>query len=221
MSLGGSVTDLATGGGEVYAVVGSPSGQPSRLMRSPVGRDAWVALPAAGAVSGGLWVHGTDVFVESLGHVRLLVSHDRANSFTSYPVPPGSEGLGCRYQEMTPPVVWAFCATGTEGGVQRSANGGRGFQPANGGPESHMMLPNSAAFAAASSAVAVVAGQRLYRTTNAGVSYTPVGPAGYAWSYLGFTNASHGAALGGHDGGSEALFYTTNAGLSYHEVRIG
>ena len=221
VSLGGSVTDLATGAGEVYAVVGSASGQPSRLMRSPAGRDAWVTLAAAGTVSGGLRAHGTDVFVESLGHVRWLVSHDRANSFTSYPVPAGSEGLGCRYQEMTPPVVWAFCATGTEGGVQRSTNGGRSFQPASGSPESHMMLPNSAVFAAASATVAVVAGLQLYRTSNAGASYTPVGPAGYAWSYVGFTNATHGAALGGHDGGSDALFYTTNGGLSYHHVRIG
>ncbi len=221
VSLGGSVTDLATGAGEVYAVVGSGSGPPSRLMRSPVGREDWVALAAAGTVSGGLWVHGTDVFVESLDHVRLLVSHDRANSFTSYPVPAGSEGLGCRYQEMTPPVVWAFCATGTEGGVQRSTNGGRSFQPANGNPESHMMLPNSAAFAAASSTVAVVSGLQLYRTTNAGASYLSTGPAGYAWSYLGFTNATHGAALARHDGGSEALFYTTNAGLSYHHISIG
>jgi hypothetical protein len=222
LSLGGSVTGLGIGGGEVYATVLSPSGLSARLMRSPVGRDDWVTLPAAGKVSEGLWVHGTDVFVDSSNHSRLLVSHDRGDSFAAYPAP--VIALGCEYEEMQPPVVWAHCAAGTESDVWRSTDGGRSFRPAGGPRNEPLMVPNSAAFAAASSTVALVAGLRLYRTTNAGASYAPVGPAGFRWAYLGFTNATHGAALASpssSNGRSEELFYTTNAGLSYHLVRIG
>jgi hypothetical protein len=51
VSLGGYVMSLAVGGGDVYAVVYSRlTGSSGRLMRSPVGKDAWVALPAAGKV---------------------------------------------------------------------------------------------------------------------------------------------------------------------------
>ena len=221
LSLGGPVTGLAIGGGDVYATVLSRSGLSARLMRSPVGRDDWVTLPAAGKVSDGLWVHGTDVFVESRDHAHLLVSHDRGDSFATYRAP--APALGCVYDEMQPPVVWARCATGTESEVLRSTNDGRSFQPANGRPTQQMMLPNTAAFAAASGTVAVVAGQRLYRTNNAGASYDPVGPTGYLWQYLGFTDSTHGAALAVPStvSSGEELYYTTNAGLSYHPVRIG
>ena len=117
----------------------------------------------------------------------------------------------------------ARCATGTESEVLRSTNDGRSFQPANGRPTQQMMLPNTAAFAAASGTVAVVAGQRLYRTNNAGASYDPLGPTGYLWQYLGFTDSTHGAALAVPStvSSGEELYYTTNAGLSYHRVRIG
>jgi hypothetical protein len=222
VSLGGPVSDLAIGGGDVYATVLSPSGVSARLMRSPVGRDDWVTLPAAGKVSGGLWVHGTDVFVGNSMYSKLLVSDDRGDSFAAYPAPITS--LPCEYEEMQPPVVWAHCATGTESDVWRSTDGGRSFSPADGRRGQPLMIPNSAAFAAASSTVAVVAGLRLYRTTNAGASYAPVGPAGFRWAYLGFINATHGAALATPASSSstaEELFYTTNAGLSYHLVRIG
>jgi hypothetical protein len=222
VSLGGPVTDLAIADGDVYASVQSANGQSSRLMRSPVGRDDWVVLTAAGQVSDGLWVHGTDVFVEYWNHSKLLASHDGGESFTSYPAPTQAD-LRCSYEEMQPPVVWAYCASGTEGGMSRSTDGGRSFRPADGSPTQHMMTPNSAAFAAASSTVAVVAGLRLFRTTNAGISYAPVGPAGFLWAYLGFTDSRHGAALAmpSSGRGSEELFYTTSAGVSYHRVGIG
>jgi hypothetical protein len=106
VSLGGPVSDLAIGGGDVYATVLSPSGVSARLMRSPVGRADWVTLPAAGKVSGGLWVHCTDVFVGNSMYSKLLVSDDRGDSFAAYPAPITS--LPCEYEEMQPPVVWAI-----------------------------------------------------------------------------------------------------------------
>jgi hypothetical protein len=51
-----------------------------------------------------------------------------------------------------------------------------------------------------------------------------VGPTGITWwQYLGFTDTTHGVALGyfGSETTShERLYYTTDDGLTYHLVRI-
>jgi hypothetical protein len=85
-------------------------------------------------------------------------------------------------------------------------------------------LPNSAAFAAASASTAVVGAQQLFRTGDAGGSYSMVGPSGLQWDYLGFSDATHGAGLGFPASSSlahERLYYTTDGGRSYHLVPIG
>jgi photosystem II stability/assembly factor-like uncharacterized protein len=107
--------------------------------------------------------------------------------------------------------------------VWRSTDGGVTFQLASGGTGGPGDgIPNSAAFAAASAGTAVVGGQQLYRTSDGGESYAPVGPAGItAWQYLGFTDATHGVALGYQgveDQSHERLYYTTDGGASYHLV---
>ena len=51
-----------------------------------------------------------------------------------------------------------------------------------------------------------------------------MGPTGITWwQYLGFTDTTHGVALGyfGSETTShERLYYTTDGGLTYHLVRI-
>jgi photosystem II stability/assembly factor-like uncharacterized protein len=111
-------------------------------------------------------------------------------------------------------------------GVWRSTDGGARFTPASGSGTAHgaLELPNSAAFAAASATTAVVGYRQLYRTTDGGASYQPVGPHGISfWQYLGFTDTTHGVALG--YAGSQVpshvrLYYTTDGGQSYHLVSI-
>ena len=57
-----------------------------------------------------------------------------------------------------------------------------------------------------------------------GATWTPVGPSGIAgWAYLGFTDATHGVGLGylgALAAGNERLYYTTDAGQSYHLVSL-
>jgi hypothetical protein len=67
--VGGQVNDLATSAGEVYAIVshGTASG---RLMHSPADQDHWTPVAAAGQVSGGLWVLGPAVIVQSSSRCR-------------------------------------------------------------------------------------------------------------------------------------------------------
>lgn len=233
LGVGGQVNDLAISAGEAYAIVDvSGSGAAgARLMHSPVSADDWTVVPAAGDVSTGLWVFGSDVFVESgVGNgigSDVLVSHDSGASFTSYPSP--SPGLGCEYQEMEPPVVWARCATGTESGVWRSTDAGATFDTAE--PGGRLSLPNSAPFAAASASTAVVGYQQLFRTDDDGATYAPVkitqSPAAEsqvaAWAWLGFEDATHGVALG-YVGSvapaNERMYYTIDGGQTYHYVAV-
>jgi photosystem II stability/assembly factor-like uncharacterized protein len=118
--------------------------------------------------------------------------------------------------------VWAHCVTGTESGVWRSTDNGAHFTVAVGTGTS-LPLPNSAAFAAASASTAVVGYQQLYRTTD-GALWSPVGPSGIAqWAYLAFTDPTHGVGLG-YVGSiapaNERLYYTIDAGQTYHLVPI-
>jgi photosystem II stability/assembly factor-like uncharacterized protein len=224
VDLGGTVTDLAISAGAVYATVESAQGG-GRLVHSPADRDAWTTVTAAGAVSGGLWVQDSQVIVQSgIGTGaggNVLVSNDGGQSFTAHPAP--SPGLPCQFAAPEPPVVWAHCATGTESGVWRSTDNGAQFTIAAGTGTS-LGLPNSAAFAAASATTAVVGYKPLYRSSNGGVLWIPVGPPGIAqWADLEFTDATHGIGLG-YVGtlapANEQLFYTTDGGQSYHLVPL-
>lgn len=223
LNLGGRVGDLAIAAGRAYAIVSTQGGRASRLMSSFVGQDDWTAVSPAGGVAGGLWARGSDVFVESADRGHVLVSHDQGVTFARYPAP--GYGLGCDLQELSPPVVWAHCPTGMMSLVWRSTDGGATFQLASGvrGGPPQLELANSAAFAAASATTAVAGFQQLYRTVDGGKSYVPVGPTGIgSWQYLGFTDATHGVALGlgSQPGSRERLYYTTDGGLTYHLVSI-
>jgi hypothetical protein len=233
LGVGGQVNDLAISDGEAYAIVdvtGSGAAG-ARLMHSPVSADDWTVVAAAGDVSTGLWVEGSDVFVQSgvangIGS-DVLVSHDAGASFASYPSP--SPGLSCQYQEPEPPVLWAHCATGTESGVWRSTDAGATFDTAE--PSGRLSLPNSAPFAAASASTAVVGYQQLYQTGDDGATYTPIkitqSPAAEsqvaAWAWLGFTDPTHGVALGyvaSVAPANERLYYSIDAGRTYHYVAV-
>jgi photosystem II stability/assembly factor-like uncharacterized protein len=175
-------------------------------------------LPAARRVAGGRWVRGADLLIQSGNNGRLLVSHDFGASFSRYRVP--SPGLPCQFQEMAPEVVWEHCATGMMSGVWRSPDGGASLQDVS--DAQLPPQPNSAAFAAASARTAVVGYQQLYRTVDAGAAWAPVGPPGLNWVYLGFTDPTHGVGLATSRSSAtgERLYYTTDAGASYHLVEV-
>jgi len=223
VALPGALSDLATSGGYVYAIVTTPGGV-GRLMRSPVNRDSWSSLPAAGDAYTGLWAQGSTVLLESASKAAqsLLISHDYGQTFASQPVP---ASVACAFQEPQPPVVWAHCATGMLSGTWISTDGGARFREASRAPSGQEPLPNSAAFAAASATTAVVGYRQLYRTTDGGASWTPVPtPSGISWwRYLGFTDPTHGVALGyvgAATAANERLYYTVDGGRSYHPVTI-
>jgi photosystem II stability/assembly factor-like uncharacterized protein len=228
VSLGGTVVDLEAASGYVYAIVRDRAGV-GRLLRAPVGSDSWTTLSAAGDAFTGLWVYGRDVLLESTNssasRQELSISYDRGASFAHHPAPP-SVALG--FQGI-PPVVWAEGATGMMSGVWRSLDAGADFRfvGAEGGAQTNGLpsQPNSAAFAAASPTTAVYGYRALYRTADGGSSWhRALGPSGITWwQYLGFTDATHGVAIGYVGSASpanERLYYTTDGGQSYHRVTI-
>ena len=218
--LGGAVTELATAGGFAYALVRFGHKGAGRLERAPLGSDTWTKLPAAGSAYAGLWAHGHDVLVGTGGGAAVALSHNAGVSFSQAASP--SKGLPCDFEEPGGGVVWAHCATGTESATWRSTNSAASFQAVH-GPS----LPNSALFAAASPTTAVLGATTLDRTTDGGAHYAPVRGVGgvTAWQYLGFTNPTHGVAIG-YVGSSptpanERLYITTDGGASYRLVSTG
>lgn len=221
---GFGANELAAADGYVYAV--TSNGGPQRLMRAAVGSDRWQLVGGFGrayaqgqASPSALWVQGAMVLV-AIGD-RLFVSPAPLAPFRRVAGVP--RGMGnCAYDAVSAPAtIWALCSTGMAPDIiLRSSDGGERFATA-------AQVPNGPidAFAAASATVAVASGQGpLYVTDDAGASWSPVQAPAAAWAYLGFTDATHGVALGVFGGGGRQvwrLYYTTDAGASYHYVPIG
>jgi photosystem II stability/assembly factor-like uncharacterized protein len=152
--------------------------------------------------------------------VHLSISSDSGAHFRLAGPPPPS--ITCRF-EGAPPVIWAPCATGMMSGVWRSTDDGGTFTGVGGDATRSGIpaAPNSAAFAAASPTTAVYGYQQLWRTSDAGSHWSRVpGTSGATWwTYLGFTDATHGVAIGQFPGGNR-LYYTTDGGRSYRYVPI-
>lgn len=212
--LGGTVDQLATADGYAFAIVSAH--RRSQLMRSAVGGDQWVALAGVGrGPLSGLWVEGQTVVLQSA--TRLLVSTDQGASFDRER---GVRHAGdCSY-DGGQYALWAVCAAGmAPDEILLSGDSGSTFTTA-------ATLPNGPinSFAAADGDVAVASGQGpLYRTVNGGVSWSRVRAPIANWIYLGFSDPTHGVAIGAFGDARHQryrLYYTTDAGRSYHRVPI-
>jgi len=213
--LGATVGDLAIADGYVYALAFSHGR--SHLMRSVVGADRWATLSDVGdGFLSSLWVQGPTVIVQSGSH--LLVSRNQGIQFRRRR---GVRHAGnCGY-DGGPGALWALCSTGmAPDEIVLSHDLGNTFTTA-------AQVPNGpiGAFAAASGTTAVASGQGpLYVTTNSGASWRRVAAPSANWTYLGFTDATHGVAIGQFGTASRQdyrLYYTIDAGRSYHFVPIG
>lgn len=214
---------VAIGDGYAYALASSDA-PAQRLMRTPIDRNAWAVPPglsdrrwALGSqTTTALWVQGDTVIIQE-GN-RLLISNDQGDHFSRHR---GVANAGdCSY-DGGPHALWALCSTGmAPDEILLSPDLGNSFTTA-------AQVPNGpiGAFAAASGTVAVASGQGpLYRTADAGASWTPVDAPSAGWSYLGFTDSTHGVAIGNFGSGGHQqtrLYYTTDAGASYHLVPFG
>jgi photosystem II stability/assembly factor-like uncharacterized protein len=212
---GSIVNDLQIAGNYVYAIVYSHSR--TRLMSSAVGTNNWTTLGGLGrGFLSGLWVQGSTVFINSGTH--LLVSDNGGASFRRVG---GTHRVSdCTY-DGGPQALWALCSTGmAPDDILLSTNSGNTFSTAAQVPDGPID-----SFAAATATVAVASSQGpLFHTGDAGTSWSPVNAPSANWIYLGFTDATHGVAIGGFGKGGRQnyrLYYTTDGGISYHRVMIG
>ena len=216
--LGGVVTQLATANGFAYALVRYGHKGAGRLERAPLGSDTWTTLTGAGSAYAGLWAHGSDVLVGSDAGAALEVSRNAGVSFTREGSP--SKGLPCDFEEPDSGVVWAHCVTGTESATWRSTDAGAHFHSVSGPPQ-----PNTGLFAAASADTAVLGADKLFRITRGGTHYATIPTVATTHlQYLGFTDATHGVALGYDSSlaaGNERLYHTSDGGATYRLVSIG
>lgn len=219
----GYASELAAADGYAYAVVSGRG--PSELMRSPVGRDRWKVLPTRGVlIPSSLEVHGKTVIVET--QRRALISDDWGAHFRlggRLPV-----GMGCKFDTAAgTPVLWALCfraAANPGGDLLRSSNAGGSWSRATTSGTQNQPIEY---FAAAAADTWVIAGyQGLYRTTNGGTTWSQASglPTGFSAFYLGFTDPTHGVAIGGYGSGRHwriRLYGTSDGGASYHLIPIG
>lgn len=231
----GDVDNLVVAGGYVYALTYRRTG-PDRLWRAAIDGGSWTRLttsypPAPGGV---MAAHGATIILETSPTFSApaldfyaLVSTDRGAHFAVHRLHTDNEGCS-GFDVTSARVIWAYCvpANGSSQ-LRRSVNDGRTFtnvEPAGG------QTSEIGAFAAASDTTAIIADaglstlsrKRPYLTTDAGRHYVAAGPAGLYWTWFGFIDTTHGAALGNSSGsGPLTLYTTTDGGRSYEPVSFG
>lgn len=217
------VPDLEPGAaGFVYAAVQHCEANLSScgytVERSQAGGDSWssLALPGASTGYGAIGVHGTSLWVMQFGSGKLYVSRDAGNSFSTatFPCDPSLSGS---LDPVSDSVVWAFCATGTEGGPRVSTDGGHTWSSQRGGGFSNGGM---AAGVSPTTAFLTDGSATLQVTHDQGRTYsTAIGqPQEPAW--VGFTDAAVGYAVAGTPTNSPGtqLWRTTDGGAIWVKV---
>jgi hypothetical protein len=219
----GPVIAFATGGGYVSVVAAqcTTTGDctKERFERARVSSDEWSssALPfTPSAPEADLAAHGSTLWLlapKGNSHDELAKSTDGGATFSTTTGPCYSD-LGGDVEPSSASVLWAICPTGMLSGAWRSTDTGESFASLK-TPE----LVNSALIAPASDTTAVIAQgteEKLLRTTDAGATWSPVARSPEDVSFIGFTDASTGAALARNG----TLWRTTDGGASWAVVPI-
>jgi photosystem II stability/assembly factor-like uncharacterized protein len=227
------VTDIAVGGGDVYAL----DRRTNRVERSPTTRASWhsVTVPARYRFLGSLAARGSKVWL--LGSTRrvragdfILRSVDHGTTFARSHAPciPGLSG------SLVPAgggVVWAVCPTGMMAALSLSRNGGRTFPATRsfhdpGGTHLPALTNGADIFPTSAHAALLYRGAQgpLFRTTDLGRNWAPVRAtrrfAQVFW--LRFTTSRAGAGVFTTRAHPEraSLWRTTDGGSSWRRVPI-
>lgn len=213
--------------GYVYASVqvcptpGAISGCVDSLMRSRANGDAWTPLAVPGNPAGwpSIGVYGNTLWAMYFdrGSPLAWVSHDDGNIWdrASMPCPPD---LGGAFDPVSSTVIWAFCATGMEGGAWLSTNGGATYTTHEGPATAFGNGSFVAALSARDAFVAGPAGVDL--TTDSGLTYRAL-PQLPSALWIGFTDSEVGYVISENQTTlASQLWRTTDAGSVWTVVSL-
>jgi photosystem II stability/assembly factor-like uncharacterized protein len=209
--------------GNVYAVFQTCTSSistscTSALMRSQASTDTWtrVVPPGNPLTTPVFGVHGDMLWVMYFDRSTRLAYTGYNDAtlwyFGSMPCEPDLDG---NYDPVSNSVVWAFCATGTQGNPWVSTSGGDGFLRS----PSLFGFGNGGMMAATSSERAFVVGPGIDSalTTNGGQTFVAAPQlTGAVWA--GFTDSEVGFAVIVHATGTNTLLRTIDAGATWSPV---
>ncbi len=214
--------------GWVYATVeicSSPedtTGCADFVMRSPAHSDAWGQLSIPGNPTGRpvIGVHGDSVWVMYFERTTGLAftSHDDGEVW-QHAAMPCEPDLGGNFYPVSTTVIWAFCATGTQGGAALSTNAGTTYTVTEGPPNDFW---NGSMVAALSSREAFVgAGNSpIQVTNNGGQTYRTLSQFPSAL-WIGFTDSKVGYVISDdQDTLASQLWRTSDAGSTWTAVSL-
>jgi hypothetical protein len=203
------------------------------LAVSRAGASGWTTLPfpeatqinkdGFAAVGSRLGVWGHDVWI-SLQWPRqvLAVSHDEGNTFTLLSDETIGSVAGCSLTAESADQIWAECPTGMQVSFARSDDGGAHFGVlripgafyGTGGGDFTPVTGSVAYFYNMAKYLwrDVVNPFELYRTTDGGRSFTPVGRLPLPSGWLVFTSRDDGLAVGYPPSGPRVLMRTADGG---------
>ena len=222
LSLGGSIGQMASSAGTVYAVVSPSGGSPPELFASPAGRDAWARVRRFTGST--LAVYGHAAWLETSTHLWTTADGVR---WHKYPFRcPGTKADHYTLASITaasPSHVAFLClgmaAAGQQGKeILRSVNGGKtvdlaGPAPLGGFGGVIAMPPHRPGV------ITLATEYFLDRSANGGKTWTTnyYNTGGSPWNSLSYVSGTAGWAEFGVPPDGE-LLRTMDAGLTWHKV---
>jgi photosystem II stability/assembly factor-like uncharacterized protein len=223
LDLGGDIVAMASGSGEVYALVKpcatDDCAAPGHLYRSPVGKNSWTLVPGAfDGTSDNLVIEGNTVFLLTGGPTSQLLAASDGVTFSSLPIPcaqatPGDvvPFLPGSLAASDPSDISVICLGGIGAGNQLkqafiSHDGGHTFlrlpDPPTGGDGAELAMPSPAVLLLGTASAAT----SLFRITASNEAWSissTFADGGIGLSGLAFVDPEHGAFVFGP--ASEAL----------------
>jgi len=223
-SSGGDIALEPGSNGRVFAVIEGCIGSSSCarwLMRADASGDAWTNLLSVpgNAPLPSLAVHGDDVWL--MASPDLWHSSNGGATFVKLKSPCYAD-LGGNISAATPTVIWAFCATGLEGGPLVSTDAGASFRAIRAVITSGSFSNGGRVVALSALKCYVVDGPVLAVTTDGGATFGEVSLlAGGQTLWAGFTDPKVGYALvNTPEASSSQLWRTTDGGSSWAAVEF-
>jgi photosystem II stability/assembly factor-like uncharacterized protein len=185
------------------------------LMRTDDGGATWKTLWATSTFDAEFDPSNGNIAYATTSQV--MKSTNAGATFAALPATCPGARYNIEVAASNPKILYTLCTNGT---VQKSVNAGATWAvTAASGVSLYGYYDNVLAVSPINPDIVIVAGFNIKKTTNGGVSWASVPPAGHVDNHcLRFYPASSTSIIGGNDGG---VFRTTNGGASWTSLNKG